>query len=130
VSEPARDVSVGRGIAAVIGALLLFALATRLLEQTLGSPLVTTILNVAVACLVGYIGAKIAGAQEITVVGVAATVETCMLAYGWMVGAYDALPIWLRVVLLLTTGPGMVAGAWIRMQARLATGEHAAGARS
>ena len=122
MTTPARDVSAGRGITAVLGAVLLFALATRILEQTLGSPAITAVLNVAVAFLVGYIGAKIAGAQEVMVLGVAATIETCMLAYGWMVGAYDAIPIWIRMLLVLTTGPGMVAGAWVRMQARLATG--------
>jgi len=124
VSEPAKDVSAGRGIVAVVGAVLLFALATRILEQTLGNPAVTSILNVAVACLVGYITARFAGAQEVTVVGVAATIETCLLAYGWIVGAYDALPVWIRTLLVLTTGPGMMAGAWIRMQARV-TGERA-----
>jgi hypothetical protein len=121
VTAPAQDVSAGRGITAVLGAMLLFALATRILEQTLGSPVITAALNVAVAFLVGYIGAKIAGAQEVMVLGVAATIETCMLAYGWMAGAYDALPIWTRTLLVLTTGPGIVAGAWVRMQARLAT---------
>ena len=126
----AKEISAGRGFAAAVGALLLFALATRLLEQTLGSPVVTTILNVAVACLVGYVSARFAGAQEITVVGVAAAVETCMLAYGWMVGAYDALPIWIRALLLLTTGPGMMAGAWVRLQARLALAPAASGAGS
>jgi hypothetical protein len=130
VKEQATDVSAGRGIAAVIGALLLFALATRILEQTLGNPIVTTMLNVVVACMVGYISAKIAGAQEVTVVGVAAAVETCMLAYGWMAGVYEALPIWIRALLLLTTGPAMMAGAWIRMQARMATGERATGERA
>lgn len=120
MTGPAHDVSAGRGITAVLGAMLLFALATRILEQTLGNPVITAVLNVAVAFLVGYIGAKIAGAQEVMVLGVAATIETCMLAYGWMVGAYDALPIWIRTLLVLTTGPGMVAGAWVRMQARLA----------
>ena len=114
-------VSVGRGIAAVIGALFLFALATRILEQTLGQPVITTVLNLVVAGLVGSVGARIARAQEITVIGVAATVETCMLAYGWMAGAYDSLPVWTRALLVLTTGPAMLAGAWIRMQARLTT---------
>ena len=121
MTPPAQDVSAGRGITAVLATVLLFALATRILEQTLGNPVITAVLNVAVACLVGYIGAKIAGAQEVMVVGVAATIETCMLAYGWVAGAYDALPIWIRTLLVLTTGPGMVAGAWVRMQARLAT---------
>ncbi len=122
MTAPAHDVSAGRGITAVLGAVLLFALATRILEQTLGSPAITAVLNVAVAFLVGYIGAKIAGAQEVMVLGVAATIETCLLAYGWMVGAYDAIPVWIRTLLVLTTGPGIVAGAWVRMQARLATG--------
>lgn len=122
MTAPAHDVSAGRGITAVLGAVLLFALATRILEQTLGNPAITAVLNVAVAFLVGYIGAKIAGAQEVMVLGVAATIETCLLAYGWMVGAYDAIPVWIRTLLVLTTGPGIVAGAWVRMQARLATG--------
>ena len=121
MTAPSQDVSAGRGITAVLGTILLFALATRILEQTLGNTVITAVLNVAVAFLVGYIGAKIAGAQEVMVLGVAATVETCMLASGWMVGAYDALPIWIRTLLLVTTGPGMVAGAWVRMQARLTT---------
>jgi len=102
-----------------------FTLATRILEQTLGSPVVTALLNVVAAAVAGYIGARIAGTQEITVVGVAAAVETCMLAYGWAAGAYDALPIWMRVLLVVTTGPGMVTGAWIRMQARVTAGDHA-----
>jgi hypothetical protein len=127
VSRPDSEVTIGRGIAAVLGALLFFALATRVLEQTLGSPLLTLLLNVGVAFLVGAISARIAGAQEITVIGVAATVETCMLAYGWIVGAYAALPLWMRALLLLTTGPAMVAGAWVRMQARLAAASGAAG---
>ena len=122
MTTAAQDVTAGRGITAVLGAMLLFALATRILEQTLGNPVITAVLNVAVAFLVGYIAAKIAGAQEVMVLGVAATIETCLLAYGWMVGAYDAIPIWIRALLVLTTGPGMVAGAWVRMQARVATG--------
>jgi hypothetical protein len=123
VSEPSKDVSTGRGIAAVFGALLLFALATRILEQTLGNPVVTAMLNALVALLVGYVGARIAGAQEVTVVGVAATVETCMLAYAWATGAYNGLPTWIRVLLVVTTGPAMMAGGWVRMQARLASRE-------
>ena len=123
MSEPAANVSTGRGILAVLGALLAFSLATRILEQTLGNPVITGLLNGVVALIVGYTGARIAGAQEMTVVGVAATIETCMLAYGWVTGAYNGLPLWIRALLILTTGPGMVAGAWIRMQARLALQE-------
>ena len=37
-----------------------------------------------------------------------------------MTGEYAALPLWTRLLLLVTTGPAMLAGAWIRMQARLA----------
>lgn len=123
MTEPSKDVSTGRGILAVLGALFVFSLATRILEQTLGNPVITTLLNAFVALAVGYTGARIAGAQEVTVVGVAATIETCMLVYGWATGAYNALPVWIRALLVLTTGPGMVAGAWVRMQARLALKE-------
>lgn len=123
MTAPSRDVSTGRGILAVLGALFVFSLATRILEQTLGNPVITTLLNGAVALVVGYTAARIAGMQEVAVVGVAAAIETCMLVYGWATGAYNALPIWIRALLVLTTGPGMVAGAWIRMQARLALKE-------
>jgi len=45
---------------------------------------------------------------------------TVTLALGLVSGPYAALPLWIRLVLLVTTGPAMVAGAWVRMQARLA----------
>ena len=33
------------------------------------------------------------------------------------------LPLWIRVLLVVITGPAMIAGAWVRMQARLALKE-------
>ena len=138
-SEP---VSLVRGITAVLGALVLFSAATQLLEYTLVSasggdtvkdmasylavlnrtPLLAAkaVGNVMVALLAGYTTAKLAQAGEVMFAGLAAAAETCSLVYGFTMGEYVALPLWIRALLVLTTGPAMMAGAWVRMQARLA----------
>ena len=73
-----------------------------------------------VGLLTGYLAGKIAGTREVTFAGIAAAAESCSLAWGFMTGEYVVLPLWTRILLLVTTGPAMLAGAWIRMQARLA----------
>jgi hypothetical protein len=77
-------------------------------------------LNAAVAVLTGYICAKIAGTREMLFSALAAAAETCTLVWGFTTGEYAALPLAVRVLLAATAGPGIMAGAWIRMQARLA----------
>ena len=140
--EPAN---LTRGITAILGALVLFSAVTQLLEYTLVSasggdtvkdmasylavlnrtPLLAAKAagNVMVALLAGYMTARIAQAREVMFAGIAAAAETCSLVYGFTMGEYVALPLWIRALLLLTTGPAMVAGAWVRMQARLAMRE-------
>jgi hypothetical protein len=147
VTGPGEPINMARGITAVLGALVLFSAVTQILEYTLVSAsaggavndmpsylaalnrpsnlAVKAVANVMVGLLAGYMTAKIARAQEMMFAGIAAAAETCSLVYGFTVGEYVVLPLWIRALLVLTTGPAMLAGAWIRMQARLATGERA-----
>ena len=145
--EPAEPLNLARGITAVLGALVLFSAATQILEYTLVSALGgdtvkdmasylavlsrpavlagKAVANLMVALLAGYLCAKIARAHEMMFAGIAAAAETCSLVYGFTMGEYVVLPLWFRALALLTTGPAMMTGAWIRMQARLAMGERA-----
>lgn len=138
----AQPVNVVRVILAVLGALVLFSVLSQVLEATLvravGGEQVTnmteylavlnrppllvakTVANIFVALLAGYMCGKIAGEREVTFAGIAAAAESASLAWGFMAGEYAALPLWMRILLLATTGPAMLAGAWVRMQARLA----------
>lgn len=138
-----------RGITAILGALVLFSAVSQLLEYTLVSATggdtvkdmasylaalnrpqtlaIKAVANVMVALLAGYMAAKIARAHEMMFAGIAAAAETCSLIYGFTMGEYAVLPVWIRGLLVLTTGPAMMAGAWIRTQARMATGERATG---
>ena len=142
LAEPVNPV---RGITAVLGALVLFSAMTQLLEYTLVSasggdtikdmPSYLAALNhtpllaakaagtLMAALLAGYLTAKIAQSREMMFAGIAAAAETCSLVYGFTMGEYAVLPLWIRGLLVLTTGPAMMAGAWVRYQARLATRE-------
>jgi hypothetical protein len=145
LSELAEPVNPVRGITAVLGALVLFSAMTQLLEYTLVNaaggdaikdmPSYLAALNhtpllaakaagtLMAAVLAGYLTAKIAQTREMMFAGLAAAAETCSLVYGFTMGEYAALPLWIRALLVLTTGPAMMAGAWICLQARLATRE-------
>ena len=143
MSEPARPITLGRMIVAVLGALALFSVLTQQLEYTLVNAIggeavkdpasymavltrpwmlaVKLAFNVLLALLAGYMSARIAGAREVALAGIAAAAVTATLVVGLISGPYAALPLWTRLLLMVTTGPAMLAGAWIRMQARLAS---------
>lgn len=75
--------------------------------------------NSLAALLGGYMTAKIAGTHEMRHAGVAALAQTAALIWGFTVGEYASYtPVWMRVVLVLVTGPAMLAGAKIRESAR------------
>jgi hypothetical protein len=141
--EQAGPIDPVRGITGVLGALVLFSALTQLLEYTLVSAsggdavnsmssylaalnrpavlAVKAVANIMVAVLTGYLTARIARSREVMFGGIAAAAETCTLVYGFTMGEYVVLPLWFRGLVLLTTGPAMMAGAWVRGQARLAT---------
>ena len=77
------------------------------------------------AVLGGYMCAKVASEREMLHATVAALVQTAALVWGFTTGEYAAYtPVWLRVALVLTTGPAMVGGAAIRRGAREAGDAH------
>jgi hypothetical protein len=152
VKEPTQPVDLARGITAILGALVLFSALTQLLEYTLVSasggdtvrdmasylaalnrpPILAgkAVGNLMVALLTGYLAGKIARTHEMMFAAIAAAAETCSLVYGFTMGEYVVLPLWIRGLLVLTTGPAMMTGAWVRMQARLATGARATGEKA
>ena len=79
------------------------------------------VFNILVAVLAGYTTGRVAGEREMTFAGVVAALQTTAFAWGFTLGEFAAqTPLWMRGVLLLTTGPAMLAGAWVRAQARAA----------
>ena len=130
-------------IVAVVSGLFLFSLFSELLESTIvratapgplndmasyfavrNRPAVLgakAVFNVLLAVLAGYTTAKVAGERETRFAGIAAALQTTAFAYGFTVGEFASqTPLWMRIFLVVTTGPAMIAGAWVRMQARLA----------
>ena len=65
------------------------------------------------AVLAGYLTAKIAGPEEMLHGGVAALLQTTALVCGFTAGEYAASsrPVWMRMALVLVTGPAMLLGA-------------------
>ena len=74
--------------------------------------------NSLAASLGGYMTAKVAGVREMMHAGVAALAQTAALIWGFTAGEYAGFtPIWMRIALVLLTGPAMLAGASIRARA-------------
>lgn len=78
--------------------------------------------NTAAALLGGYMVAKIAGHAEMAHTGLAAAVQTAALIWGATASEYAPYtPAWMWVMLILLTGPAMLAGGAIRARAAGAT---------
>jgi len=74
--------------------------------------------NTLAAVLGGYMTAKLAGTEEMRHAGVAALAQTAAFLWGFTAGEYASYtPVWMRVTLVLVTGPAMMAGAAIRANA-------------
>jgi hypothetical protein len=70
------------------------------------------------AVLGGYLTARVAGRQEMRHGWAAALIQTLALIWGFTAGAYaEFTPAWMRVALVLLTGPAMLVGASIRARA-------------
>lgn len=79
--------------------------------------------NTLAAVLGGYMTARIAGNREMLHAGVAALVQMAALVWGFTAGEYAACtPAWMRVALVLLTGPAMLAGAATRARAMVGAG--------
>ena len=130
-----------RSLLAIMGGLALTSLLTQVLEATLvtavGGGEVTDIASyfavrsrpgvfagvlassTLVALLGGYTAAKVAGQREIEHGAAIALIQTAALVYGSTIGESAAMtPVWMRLATVLTTGPAMFAGAFVRARAR------------
>jgi len=133
-----------RSLIAVLGGILLVSVVVELLEFTLvnaragggitdmagyfavlNQPVMLgarPVYNTLAALLGGYLTARIAGHREILHGMAAAGLKTGALIWGFTAGEYAALtPVWMRVALVLLTGPAMIAGASIRAMAARGT---------
>ncbi len=138
--EPDRTLNPLRSIIAVLGGIGLISLVTEALEFTLvravaGGPLsdmgayfavrngpailaAKLVYHSLAAVLGGYMTAKVAGQREIPHAVVAALLQTAALIWGFTAGEYAGFtPVWMRVALVLLTGPAMVAGGAVRARA-------------
>jgi hypothetical protein len=74
--------------------------------------------NAVAALLGGYLTARVAGGRELLHAGISGGLKTTALAWGFVAGEYAELtPVWMRIALILMTGPAMLAGASIRARA-------------
>jgi hypothetical protein len=74
--------------------------------------------SAAAAVLGGYVTARVAGGREMLHGGVGAAVQTGTLIWGFTAGEFAGFtPVWMRMALVLITGPAMLAGASIRARA-------------
>ena len=74
--------------------------------------------NSLAAALGGYMTAKVAGHAEMLHAGIAALAQTAALIWGFTAGEYaSSTPVWMRIALVLVTGPAMVGGAAVRAHA-------------
>ena len=80
------------------------------------------VITAVTSLLAGYMAARIARTDGVRVVAISAAALTMMLIYDFTKGEFAwGTPIWLRVVLVLLTGPVMLGGAAIRSHAAALT---------
>ena len=94
-------------------------LAVRNRPPVLAAILATHVLG---ALLVGYVLGRIAGRQEVRHAVAAATVITIVYVVGFLASNPMLPPVWVRVAMLALTPPALVAGAYVRAEARVIRG--------
>lgn len=74
----------------------------------------------------GYMAGRLAADNEMAYGKLAAAVLTAYLAWQFLATAQAGFtPSWMRGFMVLTTGPAMLVGAWVRAQAHAAEGNQA-----
>jgi hypothetical protein len=138
-------VSITRSIVVVLAAMLLLGFVDQTLEQTLvmalaDSPVKDEAAYVAVrnrptvlavllathgvaALLTGYVLAKLAGSHEVQHAAATAALVTLLLVAASLAPNVLVPPVWVRVAMGVITPPALIAGAYIRGQARIIRAE-------
>jgi hypothetical protein len=134
-------VSVTRSVVVVLAAMLLLGFIDQTLEQTLvmalaNAPVKDEASYIAVrnrpqvlaalvathaiaALLTGYVLAKLAGSHEVQHAAATAALVTLLLVAASMAPNVLVPPLWVRVAMGVVTPPALIAGAYIRGQARV-----------
>ena len=138
-------ISVTRSIVVVLAAALLLGFIDQTLEQTLvmaladapvkdeasylavrNRPQVLAVLLVThavAALLTGYVLAKLAGSHEVQHAAATAALVTLLLAAASAAPNVLVPPVWVRVAMAVITPPALIAGAYIRGEARVIRAE-------
>ena len=139
--------SVTRSVVVVLAAMLLLGFIDQTLEQTLvmamaDAPIKDEASYVAVrnrppvlafllathavaALLTGYVLAKLAGSHEVQHAAATAALVTLLLVAASTAPNVLVPPVWVRVAMAVITPPALIAGAYIRGQARMIRDEKA-----
>ena len=134
-----------RSIVVVLAAVLLLGFIDQTLEQTLVMSLanapvkdeasyiavrnrpqvlaVLLITHAIAAILTGYVLAKLAGSHEVQHAAATAALVTLLLVAASVAPNVLVPPLWVRVAMAVITPPALIAGAYIRGQARVIRAE-------
>lgn len=137
--------SVTRSVVVVLAAMLLLGFIDQTLEQTLvmaladapvkdeasyiavrnRPPVLTMLLatHAVAALLTGYVLAKLAGSHEVQHAAATAALVTLVLVAASTAPNVLVPPVWVRVAMAVITPPALIAGAYIRGQARVIRAE-------
>ena len=133
--------SLMRSVVVVLAAMLLLGFIDQTLERTLvmmlaqapvqdeaaylairnrPAVLVFTVVTHALASLLtGYVQARLAGSYEVQHAMVTAALAVMLVGFASLTPNIMLPPLWVRVAMVLVTPPALIAGAYVRGQARL-----------
>jgi len=88
------------------------------LRNTAGVLATRLVMSLLTGILGGYMAAQLAREDAIRTVAIAAAAMTMMMIWDFTGGEFAwGTPIWMRVALVLITGPAMMVGAMVRVRA-------------
>jgi hypothetical protein len=89
-----------------------------LVRNTAGLITARIVMAIFLSVLAGHVAARVAKEDMVRTIGISAAALTVVLISEFTVGEYAwGTPIWMRVALVVITGPAMVLGAYARAAA-------------
>ena len=89
-----------------------------MVRNTAGIISARIVMGVFVSVLAGHVAARVAGEDMVRTVAISASALTILLISEFTTGEFAwGTPVWMRILLVLITGPGMVLGAYARAAA-------------
>ncbi len=134
-------ISIGRSIAVVLAGMLLLGFIDQTLERTLVMTLaqapvqdeasylairnrpmvlgISIVTHALASLLTGYVVGRLAGSYEVQHAAAVAAMFTLLLTFASVTPNVMLPPLWMRVAMIVITPPALIAGAYIRGQARI-----------